>query len=63
MIMYNSELIKNLLIKTTVDGNYSVCDTCIHQDEDKSCRYTTKGKCNNDLEMYVPDEKKINFKI
>jgi hypothetical protein len=61
--MYDIDLIKNLLIKTSVNGQYSVCDTCIHQDNDKSCRYMKKGKCSNNLEEYVPNENMINFKI
>lgn len=61
--MYDINLIKNLLIKTAVDGQYSVCDTCVHQDDNKSCKYMNKNKCSENLEEYVPNVDIINFKL
>ena len=54
------QLIRNLLIKILIDGNYSICDTCIHHDKGKTCRYNDKGKCTDGLEEYVPDRELIN---
>ena len=54
------QLIKNLLIKISIDGSHGICDTCIQKDNDGSCIYRSKNKCTNYLEEYVPDKDVIN---
>jgi hypothetical protein len=58
--MYDINLVRNLLNKTAVNVQYSVCDTCIHQNDGKSCRYRNNDKCSDNLEEYAPNTKMIN---